>query len=82
MSLNYKNILFNVHLKAHSDQKTMIEILKSSENWVEGTLIHHDTENLKGNVQFYFDFPPTGDVIKDSNWESEIKSVISQFPKG
>ncbi|MFN1621108.1 hypothetical protein [Vibrio rotiferianus] len=59
----------------------MLQILKKSENWVEGTVIHHDWDKQNHNVNFYFDFPNSNDADKDSVWEHEVKSVIAQFPR-
>lgn len=76
--MSYAHRIVNTHPQAYEDQKLMINTLKESSNWIEGTYIKHDWDKSNNSVLFIYDFPNTDDDVIDQDWENEIIDAIKQ----
>ncbi len=65
----------HIHPLASEHENQILEKLKFSDNWIEGTKVWHELVN--NDVRFFFDFPDQESKVINDAWECEIKSVIS-----
>lgn len=77
---SYNHRLLNTNPKAFSDEKEMLQRLKESPNWREGTIIKHDWDKGSNQVTFLYDFPNSDNKSDDDAWEFEICKMIKEYP--